>query len=241
VGREAREERANWQGLCQEIYLLWNNEGWLHSVSPECRNRKVDAMAPKLALRMGALDFISETVACQCGSQAEIYPSIMTAFRFIALAASCLALTSCDNMKKSGSSDPYASNYGNDGHYNPYPGQTGYATTSAPKYQTPPAPTEPAQPEPAANPYAFAGSKKTTPSISSATPKKTVASSASAKKKSTPTKSTAKKSTGSKYTVVKGDTLSGIARRKGTTVAKLKSANGLSGDLIRLGQSLKIP
>lgn len=190
---------------------------------------------------MGALDFISETVACQCGSQAGIYHSIMTAFRYIALAASCLALTSCDNMKKSGSSDPYASNYGNDGHYNPYPGQTGYATTSTPKYQTPPAAVEPVQAEPPANPYAFAGSKKTTPATTSASPKKAVASSTAPKKKSTPTKSTSKKSAGSKYTVVKGDTLSGIARRKGTTVAKLKSANGLSGDLIRLGQSLKIP
>lgn len=166
---------------------------------------------------------------------------IMTALRFIALSTTCLALASCENTKKSSSSDPYASNYGNDGHYNPYPGQSGYAS-STPKYQTPPAPPPslPAQPEPPANPYAFSGSKKVTPTTSSPTPQKTVASSGSAKK-STPSKSTAKKSSGSRYTVVKGDTLSAIARKKGSSVAKIKSANGLTGDLIRLGQSLKIP
>lgn len=168
----------------------------------------------------------------------------MTALRFIALSATCLALASCENTKKSGSSssDPYASNYGTDGHYNPYPGQSGYASGSTPQYQTPPvSPSLP--PEPPANPYSFSGTKKTTPSVASSTPKKTVASSTSAKKKSTSSKSkaTGKKSSGSRYTVVKGDTLSSIARKKGSSVSKIKAANGLSGDLIRLGQSLKIP
>jgi len=41
--------------------------------------------------------------------------------------------------------------------------------------------------------------------------------------------------------VAKGDTLYGLARKYGTTVTKIKSANGLSGDLIRTGQKLKIP
>jgi LysM repeat protein len=44
-----------------------------------------------------------------------------------------------------------------------------------------------------------------------------------------------------KYTVKSGDTLSGIARKYHTTVAKLKSQNGLGSDVIRVGQVLRIP
>ncbi len=43
------------------------------------------------------------------------------------------------------------------------------------------------------------------------------------------------------YTVKSGDTLSGIARRYGTTVAALKSANALENDLIRVRDTLVIP
>lgn len=50
------------------------------------------------------------------------------------------------------------------------------------------------------------------------------------------------KSTGGSYTVAKGDTLSEIAQRAGTSVAALRSANGLSStNLIRVGQKLKLP
>jgi len=38
-----------------------------------------------------------------------------------------------------------------------------------------------------------------------------------------------------------GDTLYGIARRYGSSVAKIKSANGLRSDIIRVGITLKIP
>ncbi len=69
-------------------------------------------------------------------------------------------------------------------------------------------------------------------------PKK-VSSGSSTKSKS---KSTAKKSGGSrKYTVKKGDTLSGIASRHGTSVSKIKAANGLKSDMIRDGRTLTIP
>lgn len=46
---------------------------------------------------------------------------------------------------------------------------------------------------------------------------------------------------GGSYTIKSGDTLGAIARRNGTTVAKLKAANGLKSDLIRSGKALKIP
>lgn len=158
----------------------------------------------------------------------------MTALRIFALSISCVLLASCENTKST-SSDPYASNYGNDGHYNPYPGQSGYAAGSTPTYQKPPMPVEPGLP---ADPYAFSATKKTTPSSPApSTPKKTTASSSSTKKKSPAKKS----SSGSRHTVSKGDTLYGIALKKKTTVAKIKAANGLKSDLIRPGQSLKIP
>ena len=43
------------------------------------------------------------------------------------------------------------------------------------------------------------------------------------------------------YNVVKGDTLYSIAKRYGTTVAKLKEVNGLSTNIISIGQELVIP
>lgn len=43
------------------------------------------------------------------------------------------------------------------------------------------------------------------------------------------------------YRVVSGDSLSKIARRHGTTVSALRAANGLTGDLIRVGDTLRIP
>lgn len=49
------------------------------------------------------------------------------------------------------------------------------------------------------------------------------------------------KPTSIRYTVKKGDTLSGIASRHGTSVSAIKSANRISGTLIRDGQKLVIP
>lgn len=58
------------------------------------------------------------------------------------------------------------------------------------------------------------------------------------KKKTTSSKSSSRTST---YTIKPGDSLSVIASRNKTTVAKLKAANGLKSDLIRAGKTLKIP
>lgn len=60
---------------------------------------------------------------------------------------------------------------------------------------------------------------------------------------STPSPAPSRRSSGGggTYTVVKGDTLYALARRKGTSVKAIKNANGLSSDVIRIGQKLKIP
>ena len=42
------------------------------------------------------------------------------------------------------------------------------------------------------------------------------------------------------YTVKRGDSLSAIARRNRTTVAKIKSLNGLRSNNIRIGQRLRV-
>lgn len=152
------------------------------------------------------------------------------------LALLSLALvTACENMQKAPSNyDPYVSNYGNDGGYNPYPGQPGYAQgggATTPSYDLPPAPAE-------ADPYAFRAPSSTSK------PAATSSSSASKKPATTASKSKAapkKAATSGTHTVVKGDTLYGIALKRKTTVAKIKAANGLNSDLIRPGQKLKIP
>lgn len=43
------------------------------------------------------------------------------------------------------------------------------------------------------------------------------------------------------HTVTKGETLYGLAKRYGTSVSAIKSASGLSSDLLRDGRTIKIP
>lgn len=44
-----------------------------------------------------------------------------------------------------------------------------------------------------------------------------------------------------RHTVKKGDTLSSLARKYGSSVSKIQAANGIKGSVIRLGQTLTIP
>ena len=63
----------------------------------------------------------------------------------------------------------------------------------------------------------------------------------SSKNKGKKSKGTVKNAKGAKtVTVRKGDTLGAIARRNGTTVAKIQKLNGLRGTLIRAGQKLRV-
>lgn len=45
----------------------------------------------------------------------------------------------------------------------------------------------------------------------------------------------------SEYTVRRGDTLSAIARHHGVSIAQLRTANGMRGDMLQVGQKLQIP
>ncbi len=54
-------------------------------------------------------------------------------------------------------------------------------------------------------------------------------------------KAATKKTVTTRYTVKRGDTLSGIASRFGTTVGGLQRANGIKGALIQPGKALIIP
>ncbi|RBP37752.1 LysM domain-containing protein [Roseimicrobium gellanilyticum] len=74
--------------------------------------------------------------------------------------------------------------------------------------------------------------------------KRTVAKTSSSKSKSgskSKVASSSKKGGGRSYTVKKGDTLSAIASRNSTSVAKLKAANGMSSDFLSIGKVLRIP
>lgn len=71
------------------------------------------------------------------------------------------------------------------------------------------------------------------------TASKTRTSSSTKGKSSTASRSSSGSS--STYIVKKGDTLSHIAARYGTSVTRIKNANGLSSTLIRIGQKLRIP
>ena len=52
---------------------------------------------------------------------------------------------------------------------------------------------------------------------------------------------TAEGGAASEYTVRRGDTLSAIAKHHGISIAQLRAANGMGGDLLQVGQKLQIP
>ncbi len=140
----------------------------------------------------------------------------MTSTRYLALAAFTLALPSCSMFKKGG--DENYDTAGDAGNYdtsNPYGVPDGGAGESVP-YQ----PVNP----PAANPtYGQAAYEEsaTTPAPSA------------------PAAPAAAASTS--HTVTRGDTLSGIARKYGTTSAAIKQANAMTSDTVVLGKTLVIP
>jgi len=74
------------------------------------------------------------------------------------------------------------------------------------------------------------------------TSERTLAARSALEKRNAEAKSTSASTGGTSktYTVVKGDTLSGIAQKKGVNVAELRSWNHLKNDNIKLGQVLQL-
>jgi len=191
------------------------------------------------------------------------YPTIRTcSVAGLALAA-LMSLTSCETTNSGmGGSSAYGSNGPIDGGYNPYPNGGGgvpagsllASGNSHPQYaEAPPAPPIGYEPPPAAAPSKpkVATSKPSTTSSkpvsktvastskpSASKPKTSSSSSVASKPKPKPT---SKKSGGGTHVVVSGDSLWAIARKNDTTVAKLKAANGLTSDKLKLGLKLKLP
>lgn len=86
--------------------------------------------------------------------------------------------------------------------------------------------------------------KKSTKKAASTTKSKSATSktaSSGSKGKSSGSTSSKKTASSKKVTVKKGDTLSSMARKYGTSVSKIKAANGLKSDTIRDGATLTIP
>ena len=143
------------------------------------------------------------------------------------LIATCLApllFSACSTG--SGYSNWKSNNPGPSGAANPY----GVPRAGGELGSYPQAPTAPTSPENAPYqplpPIAHAGSPAAPSAAPSLAPSNTLDSPTTAS---------------TTYTVVPGDSLWGIARKNGTSVEAIQSANGLSSTTIRIGQQLNIP
>lgn len=140
-----------------------------------------------------------------------------------ALAAFTMATTSCQLFKKKDETaayDPYGQQAANP--YGQVPASNPYGQAAAPNPYTQ---------TPAPNPYGSYEQPQTSttaPSPYSSTPASTGG-------------GTTGGGSGGSVTVKAGDTLTGIAKRNNTTVSALRSANGMTGDLIKIGQKLNLP
>jgi len=186
------------------------------------------------------------------------FPTIRTCCMAGLALATLMSLTSCETTNSGlGGSSAYASNGPIDGGYNPYPNGGGgvpagsllSSASSHPQYaEAPPAPPIGYEPAPVSAP----SKPKTSVTKSRTSASKPVAKTTTSKPKTSPSSSVAskpkpkpkpatKKSSGGIHVVVPGDSLWAIARKNDTTVAKLKAANGLTSDKLKLGLKLKLP
>lgn len=125
----------------------------------------------------------------------------------------------------------------------PASSSTPYIVSSATPAPPPPTSSQPAE-SPPVTLRSTATSSSTTRSQAASRSSSGSSTTAASSPKPKPTPKPAAKSTSSSsvtHTVKSGDTLYGLALRYKSSVAKIKSANGLKSDLIRPGMKLKIP
>lgn len=163
-----------------------------------------------------------------------------------------LILTGCTNQDPTAQSDPNGTGpfdkYGN--YREDWVADPSKWTRPGKRHQNTPTEDIPAiakneEPPPNANPLAPAQPSVTKPKVQS-TPRETVKPTVvAAKPKPKPTVSAKPKPKPkpktTRYVVKSGDSLSRIASRYGSSVSAIQKANGISGSLIRPGQSLVIP
>jgi LysM repeat protein len=179
----------------------------------------------------------------------------------LAALAACFLLPSCENTKKTGydhvvdytspntklSKEEYP--FDEDGNYREDWAARGAGTTGVKDKPTDTALyTQPADSGPASHP-AYTPEPEpvlstSTASSSGSTARKTTSSSTASRSGSSKPKPKPRPKPAAKPTYVKvksGDTLYGLSKRYGVSVASIKSANGLKSDTIVDGKSLKIP
>ncbi|MEX2579384.1 MAG: LysM peptidoglycan-binding domain-containing protein [Verrucomicrobiales bacterium] len=142
-----------------------------------------------------------------------------------------LLTTSCAN-KKTGSKNPSQSNP----YYGPSSGSTYSSTSSTASY---PSYSENTYTPPTSS--ASASSLPSVPSVPSPPASNASTSTSIASNTYTTPYSAGSESGSSTHTVVGGENLYRISLKHGTSVAAIKSANGMSGDTIHPGQTLRIP
>ncbi len=152
----------------------------------------------------------------------------MTPIRLLAVSAAALALSSCANKSVEDgydTSNPYGA---------PQAG-AGQGTANAPYQPVNPTYDTPAAYEENTSPSAPA------PDTALVDPGSLKPAKPAAQVPSSPLPPAKLPAGGTVHVVVKGDTLGGIARKYGTTVAAVKQANSMTSDTVVLGKKLQIP
>ncbi len=144
----------------------------------------------------------------------------MKYLKLLLILAVATAFTSCKTDKTKTASNPYEKN--------PYYGPTSKTKSGSSSTYSSSAPSSKYP--------SYSDSTYTPPTSSSSAPVPTYSASAY-----TPSSSGSSSASGGSHTVMKGENLFRISLKHNTSIAAIRSANGLSGDTIHPGQVLTIP